>query len=98
MEIVTTVDVEPEDVLNQWSVKKILSYIAKERDDDFTDKDVQDLLDLLQSQTNIDIGLAAIDKLDPWDILYHVTEPLLPRNISDRQSIKDAILEYLSRI
>lgn len=98
MEITTTVDVYPSDILEVWKVKDILEYTAKERQDDFTDDDVLELLNIIQGHTDIDIGLAAIDQLEPWDILYHIAKPLLPRNVNDRQSIKDAIIEYLSRL
>lgn len=98
MEIETTVEVNPEDVLDAWPVKDILAYTARAKEDKFTEKDALNLFDIIQDKTDINLALVAIKKLDPWDILYYIAKPLMPRNMSDKQSIKNAIMEYLLRL
>lgn len=98
MEIETTVDIDAEEVLQEMSVHDVIKYLIKCKDYEFSQEDIKDFLDYLESSTGVDFAKTLLEKLDPWDILYAIAAPLLPRNISDHQSIKDAIQEYLSRL
>ena len=98
MEIERTIEVDAEDILQEMTVPDIIKYLIKNKDYEFSKEDIQDFLALMQDSTGIDFARTMLARLEPWDILQAIAAPLLPRNISDQQSIKDAIQEYLSRL
>ena len=98
MDIDVTVDIDPEEVLDEMKVKDIIKYIFDHKGDEFTEEDIDDLSEYISSNAGLDLTEMLLDKLDPWSILAAVAAPFIPRNCTDKQSVLDGIKEYLSRL
>lgn len=85
MDIDVTVDVDPTDVLDRMDTKDIIEYLNDYRGCSIGETTGCDLKELAQN-------------FEPMDILTAAAYRFLPRNCRDRQSVMDAIHEYLSRV
>lgn len=98
MDITTTIDIDPSDVLEEMKVKDVIKYLINNKSDEFTEKDIKDFSEYISSSTNLYLPRVLLEKLDPWEILTTVAAPFIPRNCTDKQSVLDGIKEYLSRL
>lgn len=98
MDIDVTVDIKPEDVLDEMKTKDIIKYLINSDEEVFTSNDIKDLEDYIESSTSLVLSRVLLEKLDPWEVLKTVAAPYIPRNCTDKQSILDGIQEYLSRL
>lgn len=97
MEIDTTVDIDPYEVLDEMKVKDIIKYLINQANDDFSYEDINDFAEYIASSSDSDFQEIFMKKLNPWDMLLAVAKPFIPRNCTDKQSVLDGIKEFLSR-
>lgn len=58
----------------------------------------KDIIEYLKDERDCrDLATELIKGLSPMQILASAVYPFLPRNCSDKQSVMDAVQEYLSR-
>lgn len=97
MEIDTTVDIDPYEVLDEMKVKDIIKYLINQKNDDFSYEDINDFAEYIASSSDKDFQEIFMKKLNPWDMLLAVAKPFIPRNCTDKQSVLDGIKEFISR-
>ena len=97
MEIDTTVDIDPYEVLDEMKVKNIIKYLINQKNDDFSYEDINDFAEYIASSSDKDFQEIFMKKLDPWKMLIAVAKPFIPRNCTDKQSVLDGIKEFISR-